>query len=89
MPADRDRLAGALTEQYGPPVRKEIWPYVGSGPPTVEPGSRLFEHLATWLGVIDYWQVGDRAVVVEVGQQDKELPLELMLVIGRMTAPGR
>lgn len=42
----------------------------------------LFDYLAGWFSQVDVWQVGDRRMIVEVGHYDKELPLQLMLVVG-------
>ncbi|MEU9742700.1 hypothetical protein AB0E12_26325 [Micromonospora chersina] len=42
----------------------------------------LFGYLAGWFCEADVWQVGDRGIIVEVGHYDKELPLQLMLVVG-------
>jgi hypothetical protein len=85
--ADRERLAAAVTARYGPPERKDLTPYYSrwSG----EPGEALFNYLTLWIFEIDLWRVGDRGVVVEVGQQDKELPLELMIVVGDLTHERR
>ncbi len=80
---DRDRLAAAITQRYGPPRRKDLRPYLGWTPPR-EPGKSMFSHLTMWFLEVDVWQVGDRGVVVGVGQADKELPLQLILVVGDM-----
>jgi hypothetical protein len=81
--ADRAGLAEAITRRYGPPQRKDLRPYFGWTPPN-EPGESMFGHLTNWFLEVDVWQVGDRGVVLEVGQADKELPLQLILVVGDM-----
>lgn len=79
--ADRDRFAQAITNRYGSPQPKDLMPYVSGNPPLDEPGSLLFDYLVGWFCEIDVWQVGDRGIIVEVGHYDKELPLQLMLVV--------
>ncbi|WP_405097935.1 hypothetical protein [Micromonospora sp. NBC_01412] len=80
--ADRARLAQAITTRYGQPRRKDLRPYFDDGVPPDEPGRSLFAYLTGWFFEIDLWQIGDRGIVVEVGHWDKELPLQLMLVVG-------
>ncbi|GLH96282.1 hypothetical protein [Phytohabitans aurantiacus] len=82
--ADRARLAQAISVHYGVPQRKDLRPYFDDNPPD-EPGSALFEYLAGWFFEVDVWQVGARGIVAEVGHQDKELPLQLMLVVGDLS----
>lgn len=82
--ADRKRLAEAVSGRYGPPERKNLEPYFLSDW-NGEPGGALFRHLTMWRLDVDLWRVGDRGVVVEIGQQDKELPLQLMIVVGDLT----
>jgi hypothetical protein len=79
--AERSRFAQAITMRYGPPGRKDLRPYFDWDPPS-EPGRSLFAYLTNWFFEVDLWQVGDRGIVVEVGHADKELPLQLMLVVG-------
>ena len=51
------------------------------------PGWALLHYLASrWFGEIDLWRAGDRGIVVEIGQVDKEEPLQLMLVVGELGA---
>lgn len=66
------------------PQRKDLRPYFDWDPPS-KPGSSLFGYLSGWFVEVDLWRAGDRGVVVEVGHQDKELPLELMLVVGDLS----
>ncbi|MEU4483142.1 hypothetical protein AB0F68_34580 [Micromonospora sp. NPDC023966] len=80
--ADRTRFTQALTIRYGLPQPKDLMPYVFGGAPNNEPGSLLFDYLSGWFCEVDVWQVGDRGIIVEVGHYDKELPLQLMLVVG-------
>ena len=80
--ADRDRLAQAITNRYGAPQPRDLMPYVSGNPPHDEPGSLLFGYLASWFCEVDVWQVGDCGIIIEVGHYDKELPLQLMLVVG-------
>jgi hypothetical protein len=83
--ADRNRLAQAITERYGPPQRRvDLRPIYASETPT-EPGAALFDHVCTWSTEVDLWQVGTRGVVVELGQMDNKEPLELILVVGDMS----
>ncbi|MFF3869290.1 hypothetical protein [Micromonospora sp. NPDC001898] len=87
--ADRARLAQAITMRYGKPRRKNLRPYFEDGAPPDEPGSSSFVYLTGWFLEIDLWQVGDRGIVVEVGHWDKELPLQLMLVVGDLSPRRR
>ncbi|MET8122500.1 hypothetical protein [Micromonospora sp. NPDC005189] len=80
--ADRDRLAQAITILYGAPRPRDLMPYVFGNPRRDEPGSLLFDYLSGWFCEVDVWQVGDRGIIVEVRHYDKELPLQLMLVVG-------
>lgn len=82
--ADRARLAQAISARFGSPRRKDLRPYFEWEPPT-EPGSSLFGYLSGWFPEIDLWRAGDRGIVAEVGHQDKELPLQLMLVVGDLS----
>jgi hypothetical protein len=83
--AERARLAQAITMRYGSPGRKDLRPYFDWDPPS-EPGSSLFAYLTGWFHEVDLWQVGDRGIVIEVGHADKELPLQLMLVVGGLSS---
>ncbi|MEH1170080.1 hypothetical protein V6V47_32350 [Micromonospora sp. CPCC 205539] len=86
--ADRARMARALSLRYGAPERRYIRPYFdGDGSPN-DPGSSLFEYLTGWFFEIDLWQAGTRGIVAEVGHYDKELPLQLMLVVGDLGTHG-
>ncbi|WP_329100868.1 hypothetical protein OG792_19450 [Micromonospora sp. NBC_01699] len=84
--AERDRLAHAISLRYGPAQQKDLQPYFDSEPPPSEPGSALFSYLSEWFFEVDLWKLGDRGIVVEVGHQDKELPLQLMLVVGDLSS---
>src|SRR5690349_17159379 len=83
--ADRARLAQAITSRYGPPMRKSLHPYFDDDVPPEEPGRSLFAYLAGWFFEVDVWRAGDRGIVAEIGHQDKELPLQLMLVVGDLS----
>lgn len=83
--AERDRLAALVTAQYGEPVRRDLSAYFEDELPD-EPGRELFEHLTTWFFEVDLWTIGDRGLVLEVGHADKELPLQLMVVVGALGA---
>lgn len=45
----------------------------------------MFAYLANWFLEVEVWQDGDRGIVVEVGHGDKELPLQLTLVVGDLS----
>jgi hypothetical protein len=79
--ADRERLAQAITRRYGPPRHKRLRPYF-DGPQPQEPGTALFSYLTSWFYEVDVWTAGNRGIVVEVGHADKEMPLQLMLIVG-------
>jgi hypothetical protein len=83
--ADRARLARAISSRYGAPERKDLRPYFEDDAPSDEPGSSLFAYLTGWFSGIEVWQVGARGIVAEVGHYDKELPLQLMLVVGDLS----
>jgi hypothetical protein len=82
MEADRAMLAQLLVHRYGPPERKNIRPYFDGEDPPNEPGSSMFEYLTGWFFEIELWRVDGRGIVAQVGHYDKELPLQLMLVVG-------
>jgi hypothetical protein len=82
---ERARLAQAITTRYGPPRRKDLRPYFYGDTPS-ELGSSLFAYLTSWFFEVDLWLVGRRGIVVEVGHEDKELPLQLMLVVGDLSS---
>jgi hypothetical protein len=87
--ADRARLARELTSRYGAPQRKDLRPYFDETPP-VEPDSALCAYLTGWFLEVDVWRAGSRGIVAEVGHYDKELSLQLMLVVGELEShrPG-
>ncbi|MDR7274237.1 hypothetical protein [Catenuloplanes atrovinosus] len=84
--AERDRLAAQVTARYGEPVRRSLEAYFADDLPD-EPGRELFEHLTTWFFEVDLWVIGDRGLVLEVGHADRELPLQLMVVVGDLSRP--
>jgi hypothetical protein len=79
--AKRAELARALTLRHGQPRRIDLRPWLYGVPPD-EPGGSLFAYLAGWFFEIELWRVGDRGFMTEVGHWDKELPLQLMIVVG-------
>lgn len=85
--ADRARLAAAITKRYGPPRRIDLMPYAPDRPDLSRPGWTLLSYMREWFTEIDLWLAGERGIVVEIGQVDKELPLQLMLVVGEYSDP--
>lgn len=84
--ADRALLAHLLTGRYGQPEHKDIRPYFDGDIPAHEPGAALYAYLTDWFSGIDLWRAGTRGIVAAVGHYDKELPLQLMLVVGDLSA---
>jgi hypothetical protein len=87
--ADRVELARMISARYGTPEKLDIRRYFfdGEGSPD-DPGGPLFRYMTDWLFEIELWRVGSRGIVAEAAQYDKELPLQLMLVVGDLGTPG-
>jgi hypothetical protein len=92
MEVSLDALANALAFRWGPPQDVELWPYLQS---LVEDGTA---HVPEPIGILSQsasemrvWHPPgyDRYVALALGQQDKELPIELLAGIGMSASLGR
>ncbi|MEU4160825.1 hypothetical protein [Actinoplanes sp. NPDC026670] len=87
--ADRAELARMISARYGMPEKLDIQRYFFDGEGSLDdPGESLFRYMTDWFFEIELWRVGSRGIVAEAAQYDKELPLQLMLVVGDLGIPA-
>ncbi|WP_344646941.1 hypothetical protein [Cryptosporangium japonicum] len=82
LDAERVRLVDDLTERWGAPERLELqvdWE---------DERRTLMNDLAGFVTEVWSWRRDGRQVCVGVGQDDKELPVRLVLGVGDPTATG-
>jgi hypothetical protein len=80
-----DALAAALTFRWGTPDDVELWPYLqslaageaGEAPEPISLLSMSTSEMRVWRP-----PGHDRYVALALGQQDKELPIELLAAVG-------
>lgn len=86
---DRAELARMISARYGTPQRLDIRQYFFDGEGSLDdPGGPLFQYMTDWFFEIELWRAGSRGIVAEAAQYDKELPLQLMLVVGDLSTSG-
>lgn len=78
-------LVELLAERWGEPEPLDLYPYLvrqlegGSVPPPLD-------ELCGYVSEVYGWRVGDRWIALGVGQEDRELPFQLVLAIGERDA---
>lgn len=79
-----DALSAALTTRWGEPRVVDLWPYSKAGYEG-EAVSEPINFLSQLAGSMQVWthQGSGRWLALTIGQEDKELPLELLAAVGR------
>jgi hypothetical protein len=85
--ADFRALVDALTVRWGHPEIVDLWSYqkaVGHGRPLPKP----IDELCMSTGSLHVWQHPEagRWIALTIGQDDKELPFELLAAVGEASA---
>ncbi|MDG4862258.1 hypothetical protein P8605_29355 [Streptomyces sp. T-3] len=84
--AELTALALVLTERWGPPEPVSLWSLAvrsASGEDIPEPWSELSMSVAT----LQLWQRDGRWIALGVGQQDREMPFQLLAVATTVDPP--
>lgn len=82
-----DALTARLTARWGEPLTVDLWPYLRAGVEG-EAVPEPIDSLCQVCGGVRVWPLPEtgRWVALAVGQEDKELPLELLAAVGETAA---
>lgn len=79
---ERAELAALLTARWGEPRRVDIAEHLFD-----DDLPEVWEDLANATGDVLAWQTGGRWVAIAVGQQDQELPMQLLAAVTEIGPP--
>ncbi|MFI6058327.1 hypothetical protein [Streptomyces sp. NPDC051286] len=84
-----DALVAALTARWGEPLAVDLLLYLRAGVEG-ETVSEPINSLSQMAGSIELWphQSSGRRLGLAIGQEDKELPLELLAAVGDRSGPN-
>ncbi|MFI6728620.1 hypothetical protein NRF20_45045 [Streptomyces sp. R-74717] len=84
-----DALIAGLTTRWGEPLVVDLWPYLRAGFEG-EAVSEPINFLSQLAGSMQAWPHRDsgRWLALTIGQEDKELPLELLAAVGQTPVLG-